>query len=235
MSKVLIELAKQQDKAKSLQLARFFKTGKGEYGYGDVFWGITVPKIRRVVQRFYNDIELNEIVELLNNPVHEVRLTAVLLLVKKYQKGNTKECKQIFNIYLDNTKYINNWDLVDLSAPNIIGQHLLDKDRDILYKLAVSKSIWERRIAILATFTFIRRLDFIDCIKICEILLHDKQDLIHKACGWMLRETYKRSPKTTEVFLKKHYAEMPRVELRYAIEKMPETTRQYYLNLGKDK
>ena len=216
------------EKAKVLQ--RFFKTGKGEYGEGDIFLGITVPEQRKIAKKFL-DLELDEIQKILNSKIHEKRLITLLILIEKYKKADEKGKEKIFNFYLKNTKNINNWDLVDLSAPNIIGDFLLDKDRKILYKLAKSEDLWERRISILATLAFIRKNQFQDTLKISEILLHDKHDLIHKAVGWMLRETGKRNKEIEEEFLRIWRKKMPRTMLRYAIEKFPEEERKRFLHL----
>jgi len=205
---------------------RFFKTGPGEYGEGDVFLGIVAPEIRKLVKK-YSDLKIKEIIRLLHSKIHEERLTALLIMVKKFQIEKNKE--KIYNLYLKNTKYINNWDLVDLSANKIVGDYLLDKPKSILYKLAKSKSIWERRISIIATFNFIKNNEFEETLKIAKILLNDKHDLIHKAVGWMLREIGKRDLKIEEEFLKKYYPKMPRTMLRYAIEKFPEKKRKQYL------
>jgi len=234
-------------------LAWFFKTGKGEYGEGDIFLGIKVPVQRAVVKK-YVDLNLQDIEKLFLSKIHEYRLSALLILMAKYKKGNAKEKEDIFKIYLKNTKNINNWDLVDLSAPKIVGEHLLhnhpfnsppfdfvqgrplkggDKrtktSREILYKLARSKNFWERRIAIISTFAFIHVDDFRDTLKISEILVFDSHDLIHKAVGWALREVGKRNLGFEEEFLKKYYHKMPRTMLRYAIEKFPENKRKFYL------
>jgi len=211
-------------KAKILQ--RFFKTGPEEYGEGDVFLGIAVPEIRKLVKK-YSDLKIKEIIKLLHSKIHEERLIALLIMVKKFQIEKNKE--KIYNLYLKNTKYINNWDLVDLSANKIVGDYLLDKPKSILYKLARSKSVWERRISIIATFNFIKNNKFEETLKIARILLNDKHDLIHKAVGWMLREIGKRDLKTEERFLKKYYPKMPRTMLRYAIKKFPEKKRKQYL------
>lgn len=213
------------EKARALQ--RFFKTGKGEYGEGDIFLGIVVPE-QRVVAKKYPDLSLNDLQELLNSKIHEYRLTALFILVAKYKKTENK--KEIVDFYLKNTRNINNWDLVDLSAPKILGEYLIDRDRKILYKLARSKNLWERRISILATFIFIKDGDFSDSLKTAEILIKDDHDLIHKAVGWMLREVGKRDLKTEEIFLKKYYKRMPRVMLRYAIEKFPDSKRRRFLD-----
>ena len=208
-------------------LQRFFKTGKGEYGEGDIFLGIKVPEQREVAKKY--DLTLEEIQDLLSDKVHEYRLTALFILVNKYKKSDKKNKKEIFDFYLKNTKSINNWDLVDLSAPNIVGDYLLDKDKSILYKLAKSDNLWEKRIAVLATFAFIKDNQFEDAFKISEILLKDNHDLIHKAVGWMLREIGKRNLEAEERFLNNHYKKMPRTMLRYAIERFPESKRKYYL------
>ena len=212
------------EKAKILQ--RFFKTGPGEYGEGDVFLGIVVPEIRKLVKK-YSNLKIKEIIKLLHSKIHEERLTALLIMVNKFQVEEDKE--KIYNLYLKNTKYINNWDLVDLSAGKIIGDYLLNKPKSILYKLAKSKSIWERRISIIATFNFIKNNKFTETLKISKILLNDEHDLIHKAVGWMLREIGKKDLKIEESFLRKYCKKMPRTMLRYAIEKFPEKKRKQYL------
>lgn len=204
------------DKAKILQ--RFFKTGKGEYGEGDKFLGIMVPQIRSLVKK-YRGLGFSEIDKLLHSKFHEKRLLALLILVSRFEKGESKTQEKIFNFYLANTKHINNWDLVDLTAPKIVGEYLLNKDRLILYELVKSNNLWKRRIAILSTFTFIKKNDFIETLKISKLLLTDPHDLIHKACGWMLREVGKRNLENEEEFLKKYFKIMPRTMLRYAIEK----------------
>jgi len=212
------------EKAKLLQ--GFFKTGPGEYGAGDFFLGIMVPEQRKLAKKYLN-LTLKEIQKLLNSKIHEQRLIALFILIDKYKK--TKNKKEIFRLYLKNTKNINNWDLIDLSAPNIVGNYLLDKDRKILYKLAKSTSPWEKRISILATAAFIRNNEFRDTLKISEILLNDKHDLIHKGIGWMLREVGKRNQPVEEKFLKKHYKNMPRTMLRYAIERFDKRKKKFYM------
>ncbi|MFW6128723.1 MAG: DNA alkylation repair protein [Candidatus Aminicenantaceae bacterium] len=207
---------------------RFFKTGKGEYGEGDRFIGIKVPVLRKLANK-HSDISLDEVLKLLKSPVHEERQLSLFILVQIFKKGSEEERKNVTRAYLDNTQHINNWDLVDCSAHYIVGEFLYDKDRQLLYKLAQSKSLWERRIAIMSTFYFIKKNEFDDALNISEILLHDKEDLIQKAVGWMLREIGKRNRGTEEKFLKKHYKHMPRTMLRYAIEKFPENRRQMYL------
>jgi 3-methyladenine DNA glycosylase AlkD len=226
--KIRKEILKQKNPAQAIILQRFFKTGKEEYGEGDVFYGIKVPVQRNIAKQF-NDLSLDDLKILITSKVHEERLIAAFILVDQFEKGNDKKKKTIFDFYLKNRKWINNWDLVDLSAPKIIGGYLIEKEKDILYKFARSKNLWERRISIISTFTFIRCGIFIYTIKISEILLNDKHDLIHKAVGWMLREVGNRDLKTEEGFLKKHYKMMPRTTLRYAIEKFPEQKRKAYL------
>lgn len=217
-----------QDKEKAKLLEKFFKTGKGEYAEGDVFLGLVVPKQRALVKRYWNALDLEDLQELLNSKFHEHRLTSLLILVKQYEKYPQKR-REIFDFYLGNTKNINNWDLVDLSAPNIVGAFLLDKKRDVLYELAKSNHLWERRISILATAAFIRNDQFEDTLEIAEILLQDRHDLIHKAVGWMLREVGKRDISALKDFLNEHAKSMPRTMLRYAIEKFPEKLRKSYL------
>lgn len=216
-----------REKAKVLQ--GFFKTGPGEYGEGDVFLGVVVPDIRRVAKEF-SGTSLGEITTLLASTVHEERLLALLMLVSAYTRGDDALKKKIFSLYLKNITYINNWDLVDLSAPNIVGTHLLDKSRKPLYAFARSRDVWKRRIAILSTFAFIKQNDFDDTLGIANILLRDDHDLLHKATGWMLREVGKRSLLREEEFLHQHYRKMPRTMLRSAIEKFPEGKRRKYLD-----
>ena len=210
-------------------LAGFFKTGKGQYGEGDVFLGITVPEQRKIAQKYVQQMSLNEIQRLLSNRIHEYRLVALLILVEKYKKSTPSEKKRIVDFYLKNTSRINNWDLVDLSADKIIGDYLLDKDTTILTKLASSSSIWEKRIAIIATFAFIKKNQFKETFQIAEQLLQDKHDLIRKAVGWMLREVGKRDQKAEEEFLRRYYRKMPRTMLRYAIERFSDDKRKIYL------
>ena len=222
------DLKKKANPAKAKLLQGFFKTKKGEYGEGDVFLGIMVPIQRELVKK-YSDLKLNDIQKLLNSKVHEERLIGLLILVLQFKKSDGLKRQRISNFYLKNAKNINNWDLVDLTAPNIVGQFLLDKNKSILYQLAKSHDLWKKRIAILSTFTFIKNNQFKDSLKIAEILLMDKHDLIHKANGWMLREIGKRDLVKEESFLKKHYKNMPRTMLRYAIEKFLKQKRRIYL------
>ena len=209
-------------------LQRFFKTGPGEYGEGDRFLGITIPELRKLAKR-YRSIRLEEMVALLESAYHEERMLALLMLTDAYSKGVEPVRKKIYDLYLKKTRFINNWDLIDLSAPRIVGDFLLTRSRAPLYALASSNSLWERRIAIMATFKFIKKSDYSDSLKISEILLKDREDLIHKAVGWMLREIGKSDLAAEEGFLKKHYRMMPRTMLRYAIERFPEPKRQMYL------
>jgi len=207
----------------------FFKTGKDEYGEGDKFLGLTVP-LQRKISKKYQDMSLIEIQKVLQSKIHEHRLTALLILVLKYKKTSDQEKKEIIEFYLKNTRYINNWDLVDLSAHYTLGDYILDKDRSVIYKLARSKNLWEKRIAMLTTFAFIYNGEYKDTIAIAEILVNDDHDLIHKAAGWMLREVGKRvSLKEEERFLKKYHKTMPRTMLRYAIERFPEAKRKMYM------
>ena len=215
-----------REKAKVSQ--RFFKTGPGEYGEGDVFIGVKVPELRKLAKE-YQKITVKEVKQLLRSAIHEERLLALFILVRKYSKGNETEKKRIYELYLKNTQFINNWDLVDSSAHHIIGAFLVDKSKEPLYSLAKSMNLWERRISIISTFHFIKYDKYAETLKISEILLTDEQDLIHKAVGWMLREIGKRHMPTEEKFLRKHYKRMPRTMLRYAIEKFPEDKRQRYL------
>lgn len=227
---VIKELKKQGSPQKAKVLGWFFKTKEGQYGYGDIFYGVTVPQ-QRILAKKYISLPFPDIAKLLAHNVHECRLTALLILVQKYQKAEKSEQKKIASFYIKNRKNINNWDLVDLSAPNILGTYLLTENRDILYKLAGSKNLWDRRIAIVSTYTFIKNNQFEDTARIAEVLLSDTHDLIHKACGWMLREVGKKSLPTEEAFLKKHAICMPRTMLRYAIEKFPEEKRKKYMHM----
>jgi len=222
------DLRRDSSKKHAKALQWFFKTGPGEYAEGDIFIGVKVPKIRSVVRKFKN-LSLRETKVLLHSKIHEERLAALLILVQKYSKAQEVEREKIYNIYLKNTKYINNWDLVDLSAGHIVGAFLADKTKKEIHVLAKSKTLWERRIAIIATFYFIKQGIFNHTLRIAHMLLVDKEDLIHKAVGWMLREVGKRDLKSEEEFLKKYYKRMPRTMLRYAIERFPEPKRQAYL------
>jgi 3-methyladenine DNA glycosylase AlkD len=228
LEKIKKDLSQLGNPEKAKKLMGFFKTGKGQYGEGDLFLGISVPQQRKIAKK-YNDLSFQEIQELLNSKIHEHRLTALLILISKYEKAPDSGKEEIFSFYLKNTKKINNWDLVDLSAPKIVGDYLLNRNRSILYDLAISNNLWERRISILSTFQFIRNNDFDEALNISELLLSDKHDLIHKAVGWMLREIGKRNQEVEENFLKKYCTQMPRTMLRYAIEKFEPKRRKYYL------
>lgn len=228
LKKLKFDLQKYSDKKKAKIVQRFFKTGPGEYAEGDIFLGITVPMLRTLANR-YQSLAFNETLQLLKSRIHEERLLSLLILILKYRKVDLSEKRKIYKAYLNHSKYVNNWDLVDVSAKHIIGDFLKDKDRTPLYKLARSDSLWERRIAILSTFHFIENNDFEDTLKIAEILISDPHDLIHKAVGWMLREVGKRDRDSEERFLKKYYTAMPRTMLRYAVERFAESKRQAYL------
>lgn len=229
MHSVLNEIQSHCDPQKAKDLARFFKTGKGEYGEGDRFLGIIVPKQRIIARQYWKQLTLNDVEELLHNRFHECRMIALFILVLQYKKASEAVKGEIVRLYLRNTAYINNWDLVDLSSRDIVGAYFFDKDRSPLYRLARSPLLWDRRIAIIATFYFIARNDFEDSFKIAEILLPDRHDLIHKAIGWVIREIGKRNLQSEEDFIRKHYADMPRTALRYAIERFPEAKRRSWL------
>jgi 3-methyladenine DNA glycosylase AlkD len=216
---------------KAKLLMRFFKTEKGEYAEGDVFLGIMVPTLRIIAKKYFT-LPTSDVRSLLGSKYHEERLTALFILTHQFQNGDEKMRAEIFSLYLANTKHINNWDLIDLSAPKIVGDYLLQKGKGIaiLKKLAKSNDLWERRIAVLATFQYIKYNSFKESLEIAEMLLHDKHDLIHKSVGWMLREIGKRNQIVEEEFLKKHAKEMPRTMLRYAIERFEETKRREYLS-----
>jgi 3-methyladenine DNA glycosylase AlkD len=216
------------DKEKAQVLQRFFKTGPGEYGEGDVFLGIKVPELRRLSKE-YEGITLKEAKQLLRSSIHEQRLLALLILIRNFSKGDVGARKRIYELYLWNTQYINNWDLVDVSAEHVVGAYLMDRNKKQLYRLAKSDSLWERRISVLSTFHYVKHNEFSETLKISKMLLSDEEDLIHKAVGWMLREVGKRHLPTEEKFLRAHYKMMPRTMLRYAIERFPEPKRQRYL------
>ena len=227
---VIKELKSMADPDKAAILQRFFKTGPGQYGEGDIFIGVMVPQSRQVAKKF-SQLPLGEVRTLLYSRIHEERLVALLILVRRYSSASGREKVKIVKFYLDHVKQVNNWDLVDLSAPNILGAHLVDRgnrQRRLLYRLTKSENVWERRIAILATHHFIRNGYFSDTLKIAEMLLQDRHDLMHKAAGWMLREVGKRDAAAEEAFLEKHCNVMPRMMLRYAIERLPENKRRRY-------
>ncbi len=213
---------------KAAVLQRFFKTGPGEYGEGDLFLGVRVPALRKLAGSC-PEMPLDGIVALLTSPVHEERFLALVLLIRSYTGGTASDRKAVYDVYLTHTAWINNWDLVDLSAEHIVGDYLQSRSKRPLYRLARSPSLWERRISILSTFHYIKRGSFAETLKISQLLLADEADLIHKAVGWMLREVGKRHRETAEAFLRTHYHQMPRTMLRYAIERLPEAKRQKYL------
>jgi 3-methyladenine DNA glycosylase AlkD len=217
---------------KAAFLSRFFKTGKGQYGEGDQFLGITMPEIRAVVAK-YSSLSIQGWQLLLHSPFHEFRMAALIGLMKRFQKSKKDETIQqaIFEVYLNNLDYINNWDLVDVTCRDIVGAYLLHKDRNILYDLVQRSHLWAQRVAIVSTWYFITHNQFSDTIRISELLLTHKHDLIHKAVGWMLREIGKRDELVLEEFLDTHVKQMPRTALRYAIERFPESKRKYYLSL----
>ncbi len=222
------ELAELGDPEIAAFLARFFKTGPGEYGEGDRFLGIRVPVLRRLARK-HQSLGLPDCRVLLTSSYHEARLLGLLILVRAYDRGDEAKREEIYRLYLDHLPYVNNWDLVDSSAEHIVGRHLRNRDRWILYDLARSSSVWERRIAIMATFHYVKAGSFDETLRIADLLLTDPHDLIHKAVGWMLREVGKRDRAVAEAFLRPRYKRMPRTMLRYAIEKYPEPLRQRYL------
>ncbi|HPJ38722.1 MAG TPA: DNA alkylation repair protein [Spirochaetota bacterium] len=221
-------LRAQENPAQAAHLSRFFKTGKGQYGEGDIFLGIKVPELRKITKSCRN-IPLSGLQKLLNSGIHEERFSALLILVDRYKHGTSDEQGDIFTFYIKNAPRVNNWDLVDLSAADIAGHYLMDRDRSILRTLARSENLWEKRISIVATHYFIKQGDVDTTFAIAEILMNDPHDLIHKAVGWMLREAGNRNLKAETGFLNAHYTQMPRTMLRYAIEKFPEDLRQRYL------
>ncbi|MCX6356179.1 MAG: DNA alkylation repair protein [Candidatus Aureabacteria bacterium] len=222
------KIRRSADPQKAKYLKRYFKTGQGEYAEGDIFLGIAMPQLRKFA-REHPALDFQELVQLLRSPIHEERLCALLMLVERYKKSAESDRKRIVAVYLDNTRFINNWDLVDSSAHRILGPYLETKNKKILYALARSENLWERRIAIISTFHFIRGNIFSHTIKIAKILIQDDEDLVHKAVGWMLREVGKRELRVEEDFLKTYHKQMPRMMLRYAIEKFPENKRNSYL------
>jgi 3-methyladenine DNA glycosylase AlkD len=221
-----LELQQLANSEQQAILQRFFKTKPGEYGEGDIFLGIKVPRLRQLAKK-YQHLALNDIQILLHHSIHEYRFLALILLIHLYNTAEEKAA--LVNFYLQHTEYINNWDLVDISAPKILGHYLFNQPREVLYSLARSPSLWERRIAIIATLPFIKSQQFQDTLALSDILLLDKQDLIHKAVGWMLREVGKQNQEVVKSFLQQHYQYIPRTMLRYAIEKFDEKLRQQYL------
>lgn len=221
-------LREEADESKAEFLQRYFKTGPGEYGEGDRFIGVRVPVTRGIAKR-YRELSLGDTLILLKSEIHEERFLALVILTEKYRRGAVDEQAEIYREYLRHSNFINNWDLVDMSADKIVGAYLENRSRAPLYALTRSEQLWERRIAIMATFHYIRNGEFDETLKIAGMLLADSEDLIHKAVGWMLREVGKRDRNVEEYFLKKHYRQMPRTMLRYALEKFPEDLRRQYL------
>ena len=228
LKKLRRDLRSIADPDKAIVLQRFFKTGEGEYGEGDKFLGIVVPK-QREIAKIHHELPMNDLKILLGSPIHEERSTALLILVLQFTQAPMQKQKEIYNFYFANVVGINNWDLVDLSAPRIVGVYLLDKDKSFLHKLIGSNNLWKRRIAVVATWWFIRNNYFTETLLLTKKSLTDQEDLIHKACGWMLREIGKRDFIILNNFLQKHYQNMPRTMLRYAIERFEENKRQKYL------
>jgi len=225
---VKAELEKLSDPEHAMKLQGFFKTGEGEYGEGDLFLGVRVPDQRRIAKK-YRSIPLTDVCELLRSGIHEHRLTALFILTEQFNKGDEEARRRIVDLYLSNTAYVNNWDLVDSSAHKILGEWLVDKPRRVLYELAESESLWERRISIISTFAFINRGDLVDALALAGALVDDRHDLIHKASGWVLREVGKKDQSVLEEFLLRHYKKMHRTMLRYAIERLPEDRRSFYM------
>ncbi len=225
----LAELQQFADPIKAEHSKRFFKSGKGEYGEGEIFLGINVPNQRKIAKK-YASMPLTEVEILLQNKYHEARLTAVMLLVYRISTCSNLELEPVVQLYLKNLEFVNNWDLVDSSCHQILGRFLEHKERDLLYNLALSENLWERRIAMITCFYFIKENDFKDALAIAEILLNDSHDLIHKAVGWMIREVGNRDLETEKQFLDRHFKKMPRTMLRYAIEKFEEPLRLHYLH-----
>ena len=229
IANLVVDLKKISSEQTAAKLKSFFKTDKGQYAYNDVFWGIRVPQIRSVSRRYYN-LHLDDIKKLLIHPVHEVRFCALLIMIYQFKKKSN----EIYNLYLENTKFVNSWDLVDLSAPKIVGEFLLDKNRAILYELAKSNLLWDRRIAIVSTFALIKRCQILDTLNISKILLNDREDLIRKATGWMLREIGKSCSENALIkFLEDNASNMARVTLRYAIEHLSCELRDYFMQIKK--
>lgn len=229
LNELRASIEKLADKDKSDFLKRFFKTGSGQYAEGDVFVGLTVPASRSLAKK-YHSLSHNDINKLLTSPIHEERLIALFILVDQFNNSTELEKSKIYKFYLKNIKFVNNWDLVDASADKIVGAYLLDKPRQKLFELAMSPQLWERRIAIIATYQFMKvKKETEDTFRVAELLLSDKHDLIHKAVGWMLREAGKIDQSKLVNFLKKHYDQLPRTTLRYAIEHFPESQRHLFL------
>ena len=228
LNKLKKELKENSDSKKAKLSQKYFKTGKGEYGEGQIFLGINTPKKREIAKKYVN-LGLENLRKLLESNIHDEKFIALIILEHKYKNSDEKVKKEIFDFYLNNLENINNWDLVDISCYKIIGDYLVDKKRDILYELAISENLWKRRISMISCFAFIRKDDLKDALKISKILIQDKHDLIHKAVGWMLREIGNKDKKILENFLEKNYKKIPRIMLRYSIEKFPENERKKWL------
>ena len=230
-SDVLKELEYLKNSEKIKVFKRFFKTNEGEYGYGDMFWGISVPQVRGISKRYFLDISFDEIKVLINHRIHEIRLAGYLILTYQYEKSDNERRKDIFDFYLNNLSGCNNWDLVDLSCYKIVGEYLLKnkEERRILYELSRSNNLWEQRISIVSTYPMIKKKEFEDTLKISKLLLSHKHDLIHKAVGWMLREVGKQDMNVLREFLNENINTIPRTTLRYSIERMNESERKKYL------
>lgn len=230
LTQLIEELKSLENSEQSKIYQRFFKTGKGEYGEGDIFLGIRVPVQREIAKKYYF-LSFDDLQKLLDSRIHEYRWVALIILINKYKKSrkNPVEKMRIFQFYLENTCRINNWDLVDVSASNIVGDFSVNEGNEMIRHLAKSENLWEKRIAIVSTLAFIKKRSFGETLAVADILINDKHDLIHKAVGWMLREVGKKNQNVLELFLASRYKEMPRTMLRYAIEKFPEEKRQRYL------
>ena len=229
-NKIIDEIKKYKNDNLAQHHAKFFQTHQGGYGEGDLFYGLSVPEIRKIVKLFYKDTTLEDIKELIKNPYHEVRLCILFMIVAKFKIASENERNLLVEIYLNNIPYINNWDLVDASAPYLTGEYWHGKDLSELWKLAHSNHLWSERISILTTFGFIKKGDYQTTLELCEFFLNHKHDLIHKATGWMLREIGKRNLGELIAFLDKHHKIMPRTMLRYSIEKLPQDQRKFYMS-----
>ncbi len=230
-TKIMEDLKELSVPEKRVILQRFFKTGPGEYGEGDIFLGVTMPNIRKVAKHYTTEATFHDIEELLLSGVHEYRMAALILVVNKFERAKDENEKQSYvTFYLDHIEYINNWDLVDVTCYKILGPWLYDRERTVLYDLVATDHLWSQRIAMITTMYFIRQHDYADTLRLANILLEHPHDLIHKAVGWMLREVGNRDPETERTFLKPRYKRIPRTILRYAIEKFPETERRAYLH-----
>jgi 3-methyladenine DNA glycosylase AlkD len=230
LNQLLLDVKQLADPEKAKLYGRFFKTAPGQYGAGDKFLGLNVPS-QHLISKKYNRLSLSHIHELLASVYHEHRVIGLMILLLQFTKATPKDRKTFFDFYLAHTVKVNNWDLVDISAPTLVGDYLQDRDKAVLYRLAISNTVWERRIAIISTLTFIRHGQYMDTLEISKMLLADRHDLIHKAVGWMLREVGKRDLSALTTFLDHHFSRMPRTSLRYAIEKFPPSLRAHYLAL----